>query len=215
MKLLLPIGKRKRKMSKIMTIEEIDQALESLRKQSASINRKTTILWNKRQKLAEEQDTLISSQIPEDYMKVSKEQWKWILYKDNQESMTKHTFQENFLHTNFGFNTMGYWHETNQCCLTIYDAEKTRLGIKILKKYLKPVTFTNSITEIGIPFQIFDINEDSTSILYLYEDDTTVLYEDRWSNPKKFKNYDAFIDWYIQFKKNKEKEYTSYNDDEQ
>jgi len=66
-----------------------------------------------------------------------------------------------------------------------------------MKKHLLPVLVEDSMhgKEVGIRIAVHGLDEDETSVLYVRPAEA-VLYESRYGSPRKFKRFDAFVDWY-------------------
>ena len=180
-------------------ISDIDLKLEPLRKQCGILERKILKLCKSRTKLVEEKDSLLIKSFPGDAHDFTKEQWFWLLERGRQDSSSVRYEFCNRVLSQLGFGGFGYLSETNQPSLSISDYSKVKEGFKIIKKYLKPVTVEGfQSTETGLRFEVHGIDENTTSILYVHKKDDAVLYITKYSGTKEFKNFDAFVDWYVE-----------------
>ena len=181
-----------------LTIKQIDEQLAPLRKQHDTLDKQMMKLCKLREKLVDKESSEYIAKISKDPKEITKEQWKWILSRESQ-GMVHYNFGSDLLQR-YGFSSFGFMHETLQPCIKIsrygYDTEKAKEGFKILKVHLKPITVEGEqSTETGIRFEVANLEENTTSILYVHKENDAILYINDF-DIKKFKSFNEFADWY-------------------
>lgn len=175
--------------------------ISALQKKIKGLSRRITTLLNKANAIKNEWNNEFISTIPSDISKITPKQWEWILSHGEGAGEAQYRFSTK-LASDYGWHAFGYHPETNQFTLCLYFDENTDDFDKIkefygyFSKHLKPVKATDrGITEKGKPFNISGLAEDTTSVAYIREDDSISLHIDRWSDPKKFKDFNELVDW--------------------
>jgi hypothetical protein len=181
-----------------MTLEQIEEELKTLYKQQDVIQKRIMELCNLRTKIVEQMGSEIIKEIPENIRQISDKQWKWILEKGHNEGQLHYNFCQKIIE-DLGFgNCMGFLLQSHQPSISISkysNFEKIKEGFEIIKKHLKPVTVKGHTTETGLRFEVHDLEEDTTSILYVHKKGDAIIYIDRY-NTKKFKSFNEFVNWY-------------------
>lgn len=177
----------------------IEAEIEVLCKKRDALNNKISKLVDQQTKINSQENVAFIKTISSDLSKITSKQWQWILA--GPAGMERLDFCR-ALYEKLGFSYMGYWQESMQVNLTIqkygFAPDKVKAGFKILKKHLKVMTIkSHQSTETGIRFTVCSLTDNANSALYVHRKGDVVLYKDRYSDAMKFRNFAAFVDWYV------------------
>lgn len=175
-------------------LESYEKALIPIFEERDRLNEKILELVNERDKIKNKISNHLLKAIPKTPSKITKEQWEWLLHTDGEEGEVKYKAKSEIL-LKLGFSHFGYHQETKQPSLSIGVLDKVKAGFKILSPHLKPVTVIDRTKEIGLRFEVGGIQEGTISVLYVHKKGDAILYINGYQT-QKFKNFDAFVDWY-------------------
>jgi hypothetical protein len=188
------------------TFIQIELELAGLFKKKELLDREITRLVNQRDRIKDQEYSNYIKAIPSDLNKITPKQWHWIFEAGHHiNSSIRYDFCSKVIES-LGLNESGFWCENSQTGLYIsqygFDAVKVKVGFKLIKRHLIPVTIKGHFTtETGIRLSVHGLTEDYTSILYVHKDGTVALYKEKYLDPRPFKNFNQFIDWYTLEKK--------------
>jgi hypothetical protein len=182
------------------TLKEIELEIGSIHEAKEVLDRKLNRLIYARQKLQDLDSAEYIKAIPSDLSKISPKQWRWILEAGHHiQGKVRYDFCNSIIEKT-GLGVSGFWQETSQSALYInpgQDLGKVLVGYKHIKRHLIPAKVEgHQSTETGIRFAVHGLAEDMTSVLYVHQKGDVTLYVDRWSKPKRFSNFKAFLNWY-------------------
>jgi hypothetical protein len=181
--------------------DEIQKKLVPLYRRLATVTNSVRKYTTRAQEIKEELDLEYSKKIPSDHSKITNEQWAWILKAGGRETKVQYAFHKRFFKSMY---RNGYAPETEQIafCLPFYNLNKEEVlaEFSILVKHLKSHTFSDKNRrgeyETGIRFQVNDLCDGTTGVVYIHSDESVTLYASRNAPRQDFKDFLSFIDWY-------------------